>query len=81
MTPFQERFLATLAKRPNGIESTAVLAVLMKTSRVAVAQAGRALERAGKAVSFRSDGSQWASLMWSARRGAAGVDVPGEGKR
>jgi biotin operon repressor len=65
---FQARLLAQLAKRPNSIESTAVLAVLLGTSRLAVVSAARSLERKGRLVSFRSDGSQWASLMWSIRR-------------
>jgi biotin operon repressor len=68
ITEFQTRFLAKLEKCANGIESTTYLADKLGTSRVAVVSAGRALERAGLVMSFRSDNSQWASLKWAVRR-------------
>lgn len=68
MTEFQARMLDRLKRCPNGIESTTYLAAGLKTSRVAVVSAGRALERAGLVCSLRSDDSQWAALKWAVTR-------------
>lgn len=59
--------LERLKKCPNSMESTTYLAAKLKTSRVAVVSAGRALERAGLVCSFRSDNSEWASLKWAVK--------------
>lgn len=54
LTESQKRFVAALKQCSNSMESTTYLAARMKTSRVAVVAIGRALERKGLAVSFRS---------------------------
>lgn len=69
MTEFQQRFLECLARYPNGQASTTQLANRLCTSRVAVVSAGRALERAGRVLAYRSDDSRWASLNWAILRG------------
>lgn len=68
MTEFQTRMLERLKSCPNGMENTTYLAAVLKTSRVAVVSAGRALERAGLVCSFRSDNTQWAALKWAVAR-------------
>lgn len=64
-TDFQKKMLAVLGRRVNSTESTTCLAHFLKSSRLAVVSAGRALERKGLVCSFRSDNSQWAALMWA----------------
>lgn len=68
LTPFQERMLAALQKAPNGQASTQTLATRLGSSRVAVASAGRSLERKGRVVTILSDGSMWAVRIWCLRR-------------
>lgn len=70
LTPFQLKLIAALRRCANSTESTTHLAARLKTSRPAVASAGRALERKGLLCSFRSDNSQWAVLKWALTRKA-----------
>ena len=79
MTEFQTKFLGALSKMPNRQGSTAELATRLRTSRVAVVSSGRALERAGRAVSWRHGDDQWAVLMWAAR--TVGVQVVPAGRK
>jgi hypothetical protein len=71
VTEFQQRCIDKIKPAPNASDSTASLAVRLKTSRVAVVSAMRALERKGLAVSYRwPPNDQWASLYWGLK-GAA----------
>lgn len=71
LTEFQTRLIETLGKCANSIESTTELAARLKSNRLAVVSAGRALERKGLVCSFRSDNSQWAVLKWALTRKTA----------
>lgn len=76
MTKFQLRFLERLKRCRGEIESTTNLANKLGTSRVAVAAAGYALERAGHIWSMRSDDSEHAALMWVIRTKPTETDPP-----
>ena len=67
LTEFQERCIAALKKSSNSV-STNDLAARLRTSRVAVVSAMRALERKGLAGSHRwPPHDQWAALYWFLR--------------
>ena len=64
-TEIQARMLDALALSPNSSCSTAALATRMGANGVAIAAAGRALERRGVLVSSRIN--RRASLIWAIR--------------
>ncbi|MFM0608733.1 MarR family transcriptional regulator [Paraburkholderia sediminicola] len=71
VSEFQQRCIDTIRKHPQSSVSTNELADRLRTSRVAVTSAMRALERKGLAGSLRwPHNDQWASLYWFLKGGA-----------
>ena len=66
-TELQARMLDALAQSPNSSCSTALLATRIGSKRVAIAAAGRALERRGVLVSSRVAENGQTSLIWAIR--------------
>ena len=62
LTVFQERYITVMRRYP-GI-SVQDAALRLKSSRVAVAQSGYALERKGLCKSYRRGTDQWAVLVF-----------------
>ena len=59
--------LNALAQSPNSTCSTTLLATRIGSAAVAIASAGRALERRGVLVSSRVEENGQASLIWAIR--------------
>ena len=66
-TELQARMLNALTQSPNSSCSTALLAARIGSNAVAIAAAGRALERCGVLVSTRVEENGQASLNWAIR--------------
>ena len=64
-TEFQVRMLNALAQAPNSSCTTPVLAKRLNTSSLAIASAGRALERSGVLTSWRIADDTGKSIVWT----------------
>jgi hypothetical protein len=65
ISEFQQKMVSLLERFPNSSASTTELAARLKSSRLAVVSAGKALARKGRVCSFRRGDGQWSVLTWA----------------